>query len=268
MEPINQKHWKLPVCPIETVPTFSSNVVNAVYGFGYDSVTDDYKVVRVVQHHGVAFMDSEVWVYSLKSNSWKEVRDFPDYLSIGQEPGLFAGGALNWVAMNQLGGEKPDAIVSFNLATERYRIVPQPEYKDANFRLFAEVLEGCLCVLCCYDKVRVDIWVMKEYRVKESWKKLMSIEHSNDRRYAGGVKLLGYSKSGGKVLFQYDSGRCKWYDIKEGTVEEASIRGTPGYFEADVCVGNLVRLEGGGGNREKKHATQAKSMKKTNKKKR
>ncbi|KAE9453271.1 hypothetical protein C3L33_14825, partial [Rhododendron williamsianum] len=144
--PSTKKHWKLPVCPIETVPTFSSNVVNAVYGFGYDSVTDDYKVVRVVQHHGVAFMDSEVWVYSLKSNSWKE--------------------------------------------------------------------------------------------------------------------------SGGKVLFQYDSGRCKWYDIKEGTVEEASIRGTPGYFEADVCVGSLVRLEGGGGNREKKHATQAKSMKKTNKKKR
>lgn len=146
--------------------------------------------------------------------------------------------------------------------------MPQPEYKDANFRLFAEVLEGCLCVLRCYDKVRVDIWVMKEYRVKEFRKKLMSIEHSNDRRYADGVSLLAYSKSGGKVLFQYDSGRCKWYDIKRGTVEEASIRGTPGYFEADVCVGSLVRLEGGGGNGEKKHATQAKSMKKTNKKKR
>lgn len=106
--------------------------------------------------------------------------------------------------------------------------MPQPEYKDANFRLFAEVLEGCLCVLCCYDKVRVDIWVMEEFRVKESWKKLMSIEHSNDRRYADGVRLLAYSKSDGKVLFQYDSGRCQWYDIKRG------IRGTLGYFEADV----------------------------------
>ncbi|PWA50638.1 F-box associated interaction domain-containing protein [Artemisia annua] len=42
------------------------------YGFGYDSYTDDYKVIAVRKSN------NKVKVYSLKTGIWKKVSDFPD----------------------------------------------------------------------------------------------------------------------------------------------------------------------------------------------
>lgn len=33
------------------------------------------------------------------------------------------------------------------------------------------VLEGCLCLLAKVDKVGVEVWVMQDYGVRESWTK-------------------------------------------------------------------------------------------------
>ncbi|KAM7528800.1 hypothetical protein LguiB_032210 [Lonicera macranthoides] len=52
-----------------------------VSGFGYDDVTDDYIVVRIVQFYG-RHEDSvrpEVSLYSMKSDSWRRIGDFPYY---------------------------------------------------------------------------------------------------------------------------------------------------------------------------------------------
>lgn len=37
------------------------------------------------------------------------------------------------------------------------------------------VLDGCLCVFAGVQDVGIDVWVMKEYGTKESWKKVFSI---------------------------------------------------------------------------------------------
>ena len=59
-------------------------------------------------------------------------------------------------------------IIGFDLGTEEFVEVPQPECADMNYLLDVGVLEGCLYAVCNYDQVSVDVWVMKEYGVKET----------------------------------------------------------------------------------------------------
>ncbi|PON58766.1 hypothetical protein TorRG33x02_290210 [Trema orientale] len=92
--------------------------------------------------------DSEVKVYSLKAKAWKRVKDFPYLRHKGAH-------------------------------------CVHPDYGDRGFHMNLGVLGDCLCVISNYTSNRtkdfrkrksdcVDIWVMKEYGVKESWTKLYS----------------------------------------------------------------------------------------------
>jgi F-box interacting protein len=59
-----------------------------LYGFGYDPINEDYKVVKIVDYYGNTIdrcFFSEVKVYSLmKSNSWKRIKGYPNYYAIFQ----------------------------------------------------------------------------------------------------------------------------------------------------------------------------------------
>ena len=61
--------------PIE-FPTRSRKCLSTVYGFGYDSFADDYKLVRVVTFATERF-ETKVKLCFLGTNSWKQIEDFP-----------------------------------------------------------------------------------------------------------------------------------------------------------------------------------------------
>ncbi|XP_026445948.1 F-box/kelch-repeat protein At3g06240-like [Papaver somniferum] len=68
------------------------------YGFGYDSKTDDYKLVCFISYFNLK--QSEDKIYSLRSDSWeqfKRTQDIPWLLS-SRSPryGVFHNGALHW----------------------------------------------------------------------------------------------------------------------------------------------------------------------------
>lgn len=73
--PSTRESRELPESPIE-FPTCSHKCLSSVYGFGYDSFADDYKLVRVVTFATERF-ETEVKLYSLGTNSWKRIEDFP-----------------------------------------------------------------------------------------------------------------------------------------------------------------------------------------------
>ncbi|CAL5364226.1 unnamed protein product [Camellia sinensis] len=80
-------------------PSFGKGFILSIsYGFGYDSSNDDYKVVRISN-----FNDSlEVKIYSLRTDSWRKIQDFPSNI-IGfhsMDSGKLANGSLNWVGIN------------------------------------------------------------------------------------------------------------------------------------------------------------------------
>ncbi|PWA58279.1 F-box associated interaction domain-containing protein [Artemisia annua] len=128
----------------------TTRICNRVaYGFGYDSYTNDYKVVAVRKSN------NKVKVYSLKTGIWTKVSDFPDAYLL--KDGLFLNGCIHW--LNYLPNNLP-TIISFDLLTETYSQVTHPRYDEGEKWLDLGVLGDHLCVLSSYPKKALtDIWV-------------------------------------------------------------------------------------------------------------
>ncbi|CAL5344395.1 unnamed protein product [Camellia sinensis] len=256
--PSTRKHRKLSVNNPYKSPFFFTSYQNIIYGFGYDFVTDDYKLMRTTQFQGKNWdlFESEVRVYSLKSNSWRRIQDFPYYLWHSFQHGVFVGGALHWVVSRNYVSDSVNFLVAaFDLTNEEYRLVPQPEFSDEDFYICVGELDGCLCIFCNYDQVRFDVWVMKDYGVKESWSKLFSIAKPQGIRLFDSVTPVAYSKSGGEVLLVQDNDNLIWFDLEHKTVKNINIHGLPKLFVTNMCVESLVPLKGEGETREEAERT-------------
>ncbi|MBA0785112.1 hypothetical protein Gotri_027074, partial [Gossypium trilobum] len=76
-----------------------SSPSSTYYGFGYDPISDDYKLIRMVQSHGNndEYFHSEAKVYSLRSNCWRRIKDVCFYHKFSREFGFLANNALHWM---------------------------------------------------------------------------------------------------------------------------------------------------------------------------
>ncbi|OIT37269.1 f-box protein cpr30 [Nicotiana attenuata] len=171
------------------------------YGFGYDELHDDYKLVvifNIFDDHrdDYASFETKIKVYSLKSDSWRSVEDFQGS-SLVDCSAKFVKGKLYWTKSararehNSYYGctiihfyEYDDGnscnIISFDLARETWGKVEQPNYGKGEFDLMLGVLGSDLAVLCNYEGSHSDVWVMKDYGVKASWTKMFTVSCPND----------------------------------------------------------------------------------------
>ncbi|KAJ4982332.1 hypothetical protein NE237_033169 [Protea cynaroides] len=174
--PSTRRNQKVPSIP-EEYPKFDYNV----YGFGHEPTTDYYTIVRIVKLSGA--LDSVVAVYSLSTNSWKRIENMPFYLTsphLPHFPPVLANSALHWFADREPrpNSASSEFIASFDLQDEEYRELPLPDsdFVKNNVDMNLGVLGGQLCVLCSFLRIRVEVWLMKEYGVRDSWEKQFSIE--------------------------------------------------------------------------------------------
>lgn len=114
-------------------------------------------------------------VYSSKANSWKTVKHNKLGLDFEYHVGQFVRGKLHW-----LKGRGYD-IVCFDLKSEVFGMIKQP-FNHGQLRRFPwlGVLGERLCFVCDEPYTNVDVWVMKEYRVKQSWEKLVAVRRVLD----------------------------------------------------------------------------------------
>ncbi|GJU37392.1 F-box protein CPR1-like protein [Tanacetum coccineum] len=147
------------------------DVYNTCWGFGYDSVTDDYKVVFGVKNDEKKMTCFQV--LSLKSNAWKHIGQVKYRFFCDQRVGIFCNGTLNW-AMYPKPYKKNAIILSFDLSSEEFKEIPLPD--DPNQPTLFGIMEECLCLLHGYlssNNVYMeeyDIWVMQKDDVKQSWR--------------------------------------------------------------------------------------------------
>ncbi|KAK8561071.1 hypothetical protein V6N12_048147 [Hibiscus sabdariffa] len=165
-------------------------------GFGYDSQTYDYKVLRFVSNlhkneYG-AYSDEtkQVDLYSLKGNSWKEISS-PGVTAWGR--GWFdnhVNGICYWPAY----GSNSDGfccILSFDMVNERFSTLSLPEF-HGGFVLYEPLLLningllGAIIFSRSWEDTMVEIWVMSG-----SWTKLSIIECA----FGFGIPL-GFWKNG------------------------------------------------------------------------
>ncbi|XP_059289164.1 F-box protein At3g07870-like [Lycium ferocissimum] len=196
------------------------------FGFGFSPAINEYKVIRII-HYGH-------WL--------PRKRDIQ--------------GKMHWVALfgNYL-GRNDRLIVSFDLADEVFREVPIVDFGvDPRINKFhLAVLGGCLAVaitLPHHTGRELEIWVMREYNVKESWVKEFKIgaytpnPNSVTQHWQPLLKVLCLLNNG-KLLLEYNylpykySGYLISYDPQSGVFRTLKFEGMPDLFKTIVHVGCL-----------------------------
>ncbi|KDP40079.1 hypothetical protein JCGZ_02077 [Jatropha curcas] len=215
-----------------------------VFGFGYDREIDDYKVVAVFCFqssgvNGAIGYNTRVKVCSRLTESWKSIEGFR-YGVPYDVSGKYVNGSLSWPVMCERDSVLTWIIVSFDLAKETYKEIVQPNYGEPGYARSLGVLDGCLCVMCNYSAVRADIWVMKEYGVRESWTKLVSIPYLIEPE----IGHLQYSvpyfiSDNGEILLELNS-RLAIYNPKDGTFRYPVTNGSGNWVDAELYIESLV----------------------------
>ncbi|KAG9146218.1 hypothetical protein Leryth_007916, partial [Lithospermum erythrorhizon] len=140
-------------------------------------------------------------------------------------------------------------IAAFDLATEEYSIVPQPDYPgNINFNINLETLGGCLSVTWEYYGEYIDIWVLKEYGKQDSWTKITRMKVSAFSGYAFGcMRTVEYSVTEKELIL--GNGRINSmvrYDIEKKLVKDVKIRGQRNHgSHSDIYEESLVQLKNG-----------------------
>ncbi|XP_026448509.1 F-box protein CPR1-like [Papaver somniferum] len=228
----------------------SSNNID-YYGFNYDYQIDDYKVVRIVDYiqDQEDPINSDVEVYTSRSNSWKSIRSIPYYFPSDKNCGVILNGALHWLGVGTDDGE--DLIVAFDISEETFEglaviegpVLHPPESDDEVDNNSLGVLGGCLSLLYKVYGERVDVWVMQEYGVKESWNKRFTITQDNvTEDYS--LRLVRNFENGGQILLMADD--CIiYYDANRKSEKEVVIPGDGCFVGGDNFVPSLVSLYSG-----------------------
>jgi F-box interacting protein len=156
------------------------------YGFAYDSINDDYKVIRQVMYYPNSDTDSDTddlslddisddlfWeIYSLRSNSWKKLtsgvpRDYRDEV-------VCLDGVCHWLGEDGYiyDGEDEVYLLSIDLGKEVFHITPISSEDDYLWKDLL-VLNGSIALISiCQEMKTFYISVLGELGVKESWTKL------------------------------------------------------------------------------------------------
>uniref|UniRef100_M1D9B8 F-box family protein n=1 Tax=Solanum tuberosum TaxID=4113 RepID=M1D9B8_SOLTU len=185
-----------------------TSLFGSTCGLGYDSISDDYKILRVEHMGNRPGLPSKI--LALKSGSWRKIGNHPRGFhnnTVSSKSSLsFVRGAFHWLGKDNL--PKYNIMISFNISNELYGEISLPEeicnISNVNY-VSCAVLEGMLCAYCKGRETGLDtfkLWVMKDYGVKESWTKLFTIRKTHIflvtpiYMFADGEVLLLYQEDG------------------------------------------------------------------------
>ncbi|KAM7488748.1 hypothetical protein LguiB_026232 [Lonicera macranthoides] len=142
-------------------------------GLCYDASTKDYKVVIRFTHHS----DDVKYVVaaSLKTKRWVEI-NFP-FEAASVNAGPMVNGKMHWTVNEKFKNSSlPQEIICFDQHTNLFKEFPSPQSKFRGENAIAGlgVLGECLCMVRRKFHT-VEILIMKEYGVKESWTSLSTV---------------------------------------------------------------------------------------------
>ncbi|KAM7485148.1 hypothetical protein LguiA_001157 [Lonicera macranthoides] len=108
-------------------------------GFGYDSSTDDYKVVRMISlspnYKPIHFIDQKVEIYLPKTNSWRRMQGVPhDNVVIAEaEDGTLVNKSFYWDGKdfdNEDNKGFDNLILAFDFIDEKFKLLGVPRDDD------------------------------------------------------------------------------------------------------------------------------------------
>ena len=202
-----------------------------LYGFGYDQSTDDYLVVLLSYDPTLPNRSSHLEFFSLRDNAWNQIEDphftyFNAALIVKAES--FFNGAFHWVACrNDL---LVDVIIVFDLMEKKLLEMPLPDDFDNDPVSYGLWVFGEFLSLWGMDfhNSRVEIWVMKEYKLHSSWTKTLLIPIDRNIICFSPINstksgdIIGSSNDGGLVKYN-DRGQLLEYQEGRGNVRQVAM---------------------------------------------
>ena len=217
----------------------------SIYGFGYDHLSDNYKVVAVFiykSHYRDAICETQVKVHTLGTDSWRLIQDFPSLITRTTYPrsGKFVSGKINWLVHS--GGDW--SIVSLDLGTESYQQILPPDYGDERLDFTLGISRDCLCIVARKELQNVsDIWLMKEYGKGESWTKLVSVSYMAYSNYYPYINQPLHISEDNQVLLDY-ANVIKWelvvYDPINSTFKIPDIENYKNLRQSEIYIESLI----------------------------
>ncbi|CAE6182929.1 unnamed protein product [Arabidopsis arenosa] len=251
--PSTRKIHRLPIEPLD-FPERHITREYVFYGLGYDSVSDDFKVVRMLQSKLKGGKENfgypvEIKVFSLKKNSWKRVQLLFEvqihfiYLYYHLLPrrgyGALASNHLHWI-LPRGPGIAFNTIIRFDLASDDLRVLSFPQELYAEDNVDVGVLDGCVCLMCYDEFSHVDVWVLKEYEDVKSWTKLFRVLKPESVESVDLMRPLIYSKDRSKILLEINNAKnLIWFDLESKKLTTVGIE-CDSSFTADILVSSLV----------------------------
>ncbi|GLT51015.1 hypothetical protein SLA2020_244640 [Shorea laevis] len=187
------------------------------------------------------------------TTEWRNKGAPPPQLADGiGPPEALVEGSLHWVTLVGMRGVGCIfGIISFDLADEVFEEIPHPPCRQLVSGGYSlSVLNGCLSAAGFVDAVHFDIWVMKQYRVKESWVKQLSFDPS----FPGGrpwpwlsflrrfPKVICALKNG-EILLQDNDSSLVSYDPVEHRFKTLQMSGLPKHVQALPFLPSLFSAE-------------------------
>ncbi|XP_026379934.1 F-box protein CPR1-like isoform X2 [Papaver somniferum] len=209
-------------------------------GFGYDSKTGDYKMVTIADSKTSDYCEVEVYTFGLHLS--KTIHTFPHkYPIYVSSHVVFLNGALHWISCNMSKQDIYHGILTFDISNEKLMYVPLPEKcilhpEDSKTGLYKAmgVLGDCLS-LVLVDAKTVEVWVMQDYGVRESWtKRFTTTTQEPIIQYPYWTPMLSL-KTGDILMYSYDGfALC---DPKKERIGKVS-----GFFQENICIVRVLTM--------------------------
>ncbi|KAM7507976.1 hypothetical protein LguiA_018429 [Lonicera macranthoides] len=210
--------------------------------FGFDSKSNDYKVLRLVRLHDRFRKRNLPWIvqiYTLSSNSWREIDVVvPALIEFDPVFNAYSNGAYNWYAMDPKGR----LILSFDFHNEVFRTKRAPDF-NLIFPMYAfATVNGHFALVLMkndglYNPI-MDIWVM----IDESWTHHSTIAFGPiNKDLETPLAIWGNNK----FLFKNREGEIILYDHNTHEINNHKIHGVDSsYIYVAVYDESLVSIQG------------------------
>ncbi|XP_074313442.1 putative F-box protein At3g24700 [Silene latifolia] len=221
-----------------------------VFGFGFDSVSNIYKVVALY----LEMNDLKTAVYNLSSRSWTPfergliIDDVKNFLHSTPHSLNFEG-CVYWLATLKIKGNNETHYLSFNLSTEALTCSKLPDAKcdedNQYVSRYLSVLYESLALVDCYhycgDDLRghIRVWIRRKDSTTSSefsWVELYNL--NCDNKY-----FINLANNGSLYLRSSSVRRSPLsvYDLKTGK-EEACSNTSESIYPIDGYLGSLALL--------------------------
>lgn len=204
-------------------------------GFGYDSESEDLKIIRFINGYSWSYEINE-WVvelYSVKSGCWKNI-DFPGYFVL-RNPSAYVNGYGYWLAI----GMHERFILSFDFGKEEFVDQELPGAFLANTSLHFDFVEfdGCLGVIV-FPKLgtekHFELWVNAGNG--RSWIKEFDV------CVPGAERPLGFWKNNQVLFFEGINRQLIEYDFTTGKATNLDIYDYPGKMQLIKVIAQALLI--------------------------